>query len=314
MPEFSHKSVLAREVVAACEPRSGGLYLDGTIGGGGHAALLLEASAPGGRLIGLDRDAMALAAARERLAPFAGRFELHQANFEEMERFTPTKSCDAVLLDLGVSSPQLDLAERGFSFQQEGPLDMRMDQDGGLTAAEIVNTWPAEDLARIFWELGEERHSRRLARAIEKRRMVRKFETTRELADLIETEIPRRGQRTHPATRVFQALRMAVNHELESLDRGLAAAWAVLKEGGRLCVITFHSLEDRKVKEFGRELCREYDFPGEVDVPELRVPRAAKARWISRKAIIPSEQEVLENPRARSAQLRVLAKLEGGTA
>ena len=310
MPEFVHKSVLAREVVVACAPRAGGLYLDGTVGGGGHAALILEASGPDGRLIGLDRDAAALAAAGERLAGYAGRFELHQANFEEMERFTTESSCDAVLLDLGVSSPQLDRAERGFSFQQEGPLDMRMDQREELTAAEVVNTWPAEDLARIFWELGDEKQSRRFARAIEKRRGVRKFSTTRELAEVIEGESPRRGQKTHPATRVFQALRMVVNRELESLESGLGAGWRVLKPGGRLCVITFHSLEDRKVKRFGRELCRDYDFPGEVDVPELRVARAPKGRWISRKAIMPTEEEQRENPRARSAQLRVLEKLE----
>ena len=304
--------MLAREVLAGCEPRPGSLCLDGTIGGGGHAALLLEASAPDGRLIGLDRDGMALEAARERLAPFAGRFELHQANFEDMEQFTPANSCDAVLLDLGVSSPQLDRSERGFSFQQEGPLDMRMDQSQGITAAEIVNTWPADSLANLFWELGEERQSRRIARALEKRRMARNFSTTRDLAEVIEAAIPRRGQKTHPATRVFQALRMAVNRELESLDQGLSAAWHVLKPGGRLCVITFHSLEDRKVKEFGKILAREYDFPGAVDIPEMRIPRPAKARWISRKAIIPTEEELLTNPRARSAQLRVLAKLEGG--
>ena len=201
MPEFVHRPVLAREVLEGCDPHPGGLYLDGTVGGGGHAALILEASGPDGRLIGLDRDAQALAAAAARLERFAGRVELHQANFEEMQSYAGQNSCDAVLLDLGVSSPQLDWAERGFSFQQEGPLDMRMDQREDVTAAEIVNTWPAEDLAQIFWELGDERQSRRFARAIEQRRKVRKFSTTRELADLIEAESPRRGQRAHPATR-----------------------------------------------------------------------------------------------------------------
>ena len=305
--------MLAREVLAGCDPRSGGLYLDGTVGGGGHAELILEASSPDGRLIGLDRDGAALAAAETRLSRFTGRFELHRANFEEMEAYVSPGSCDAVLLDLGVSSPQLDWAERGFSFQQEGPLDMRMDQRQELTAEQIVNTWPEEELARVFWEFGEERQSRRLARAIGQRRRMRAITTTRDLADLIEAEQPRRGQRVHPATKVFQALRMAVNGELESLDRGLAAAWTALKPEGRLCVITFHSLEDRKVKEFGRELSRDYDFPGPVDVPEMRIPRAARARWVSRKAIVPSEQELRENPRARSAQLRVLVKLEGST-
>lgn len=302
--------MLAAEVVAALRPTAGGVYCDGTVGGGGHASLVLEKSSPDGRLIGLDQDEDALAAAGENLARFAGRFELHRANFAEMRTYVPEKSCDGVLLDLGVSSPQLDRAERGFSFQQEGPLDMRMDRRQSTTAAEIVNTWPAEEMANIFYHLGGEKDSRRIARAIERRRGVRKFETTKDLADCIAIEIPRRGQKTHPATRVFQAIRIAVNQELEMLEKGLTAAWAVLKAEGRLAVITFHSLEDRMVKDFGRVLCRDYDFPGEKDIPELRVPRPQQARWVSKKAILPTEEETRENPRARSAQLRVLEKLE----
>lgn len=314
MPEFVHQPVLAAEAIAALWPRAGGLYVDGTIGGGGHAALILEASAPDGRVIGLDQDAAAIQAAGRRLAPFGGRFELHQANFEMMGQFAKSGSCDGVLLDLGVSSPQLDWPERGFSFSAAGPLDMRMDQRGGVTAAGIVNTWGTEELARIFWEYGGEKQSRRVARAIERARMARKFETTKDLADVIEAEIPRRGQRTHPATKVFQALRIAVNRELEALEKGLRAAWSVLKPGGRLCVITFHSLEDRMVKDFGRNLCRDYDVPGGVDVPELRKPRPPRARWLSKKAIVPAAKEERANPRARSAQLRALEKLEGETA
>lgn len=298
-----------RETMNALQPAPGKLFLDGTVGGGGHAYSLLEGSSPDGKLIGLDRDESALVAAGERLKPFEGRYRLHRANFAELEQWAEPSSCDGVLLDLGVSSPQLDHAERGFSFQHEGPLDMRMDRREELTAEEIVNTWPEEELARIFWELGDERASRRIARAIASRRAVKKIHTTKELADVIASEIPRGGQKTHPATRVFQALRITVNHEFESLSAGLNGAMQVLKPGGRLAVITFHSIEDRMVKEFGRALERDYEFSGEVDLPEFRRPKRREARWVSRKAILPSEEEMRENPRSRSAQLRVLEKI-----
>lgn len=309
MTPFHHKPVLGKEVLEGLEPAGKSLFLDGTVGGGSHAWMILDASRPSGRLIGLDQDDMALEAAEEKLREFSGRFELHRSNFAAMREFAAPGSCDGVLLDLGVSSPQLDLAERGFSFQQDGPLDMRMNRQQPGTAAEVVNTWPAEELARCFWELGGERESRRLARAIEAERRARPFQTTRQLAESIERVMPRRG-RIHPATRVFQALRMVVNRELEVLREGLQAAWSCLKKHGRLAVITFHSLEDRIVKHFGRMLSRDYEVAGEVDVPALRVPRPACARWISRKAILPSEAELADNPRARSAQLRVLEKLE----
>lgn len=310
MPEFVHHSVLLREVLEALQPRSGQLLLDGTLGGAGHAHAWLEASAPEGRLIGLDRDEAALAAAAERLKPFAGRFELRRANFASMESFAEPGACDAVLLDLGVSSPQLDWAARGFSFQREGPLDMRMDQRDPVTAANIINTWPEEELANLFWELGEERASRRIASAITKRRVVRPFETTTDLAELIARLLGRGNQKIHPATKVFQALRMEVNRELEALENGLQSAWQLLKPRARLAVITFHSLEDRLVKEFGRELERDYRVEGEVDIPELRQPKQPEATLVTRKPVAAGEAELKQNPRARSAKLRVIEKLE----
>lgn len=301
---------MAAEVLDALKPKAGGRYADGTLGGAGHAAGVLAASSPTGWLSGCDRDGVAVEAAKKRLFEnFAGRFEIRRANFAEMSEWIPAASCDGVLLDLGVSSPQLDFAERGFSFQQGGPLDMRMDDRQSLTAADLVNGLDAEELAKIFWEFGGERESRRFAKAIVRDRSQKKFETTKQLADLIEKISPRRGKKAHPATKVFQALRIAVNDEIGSLKRGLEAALEILKPGGRLAVITFHSLEDRIVKEFGREKSRDYEFSGEVDLPEFRKPRALEMKWVNRKAILPGEVELKENPRARSAQLRILEKV-----
>jgi 16S rRNA (cytosine1402-N4)-methyltransferase len=301
---------MAAEVLAALKPQPGGHYADGTLGGAGHAAQLLAASSPTGWLFGCDRDGVAVEVAKKRLAQnFAGRYEIRRGNFSEMADWIPAASCDGVLLDLGVSSPQLDAAERGFSFQSDGPLDMRMDDRQPLTAADLVNGEDADALARIFWELGGERESRRFAKAMVQDRAPRKFTTTRQLAELVERLAPRRGKKAHPATKVFQALRIAVNDEIGSLKRGLAAAVKILKPGGRLAVITFHSLEDRVVKEFGRERTRDYTFSGAVDVPELRQPCVPELKWVSRKAILPGEDELKDNPRARSAQLRVLEKI-----
>jgi len=301
---------MAAEVLDALKPKPGGHYADGTVGGAGHAASILDASSPIGWLFGCDRDGAAVEAAQQRLSEkFAGRFEIRRGNFAEMTEWIPLGSCDGVILDLGVSSPQLDFAERGFSFQNDGPLDMRMDDRQSLTASDLVNGLGAEKLAKIFWELGGERDSRKLAKAIVHDRVQRKFETTRQLAELIERILPRRGKKTHPATRVFQALRIAVNDEIGSLKRGLEAALKILKPHGRLAVITFHSLEDRTVKEWGREKTRPYTFSGEVDVPELREPWAPAMKWVWRKAILPGETELNENPRSRSAQLRVLEKV-----
>ena len=309
MSDFIHSPVMVAEVLAGLNPRDGGRYVDGTLGGAGHAAAILRTSAPGGWLFACDRDGAAIETAGERLAEFAERFELRRGNFAELADWVPAASCDGVLLDLGVSSPQIDRAERGFSFMQDGPLDARMDQRQAVTAAELVNCAPVAELARWFWELGDERESRRIARAIERERQERRIATTGELAALIERVVPRRGQKTHPATRVFMALRMVVNDEIGSLERGLRAAFAVLKPGGRLAVITFHSVEDRMVKLFGRELAQDYFVAGDVDVPELRQPRAPLARWLNRKAIPPGAEEIAANPRARSAQLRLLERL-----
>ncbi len=309
MPDYSHKSVMVTEVLAGLAVKPNGRYADGTAGGGGHAAAILESSAPNGWLFGCDRDGAAVEAARARLAPFAGRFEIRRGNFSDLAEMVEAGSFDGVLLDLGVSSPQLDQAERGFSFQQDGPLDMRMDTRQGVTAAELVNSVDADELAKVFWEWGGEPQARRLARAMVAERRQAPFKTTGQLAAFIERLAPRRGKRTHPATAVFQALRLAVNDEPGSLQRGLAAALTILKPGGRMVVITFHSLEDRLVKEFGRVRARDYEFSGTVDVPELRRPRAPELKWVERRSLKPGAAEVAENPRSRSAQLRVMEKV-----
>jgi len=297
------------EVLAALRPRPGGRYADGTLGGGGHAAAILAASSPSGWLYGCDRDGAAVEAAIRRLAEFAGRFEIRRGNFAELADWISPASCDGVLLDLGVSSPQLDEAERGFSFQRDDPLDMRMDPRQPVTAAELVNGLRETELQEIFWQLGGEPQARRFARAIVRERQARRLETTAQLASLIERLAPRGGKKRHPATRVFQALRMAVNDERRSLSSGLAAACTILKPGGRLAVLTFHSVEDRLVKEFGREQSRPYTVAGGVDVPELRRPRRPVMQWAPRKAIEPGAAELAANPRARSARLRVLEKV-----
>ena len=300
---------MAAEVLDALRPRPGGRYADGTIGGAGHAAIILAASSPTGWLFGCDRDGDAVEAARARLAEFAGRFEIRRGNFAELAGWVPAAGCDGVLLDLGVSSPQLDCAGRGFSFLHDGPLDMRMDTRQLLKAADLVNGASAEELARIFGELGGERDARRFANAVVRDRERQKLETTRQLAELIENISPRRGKKAHPATKVFKALRIAVNDEIGSLKLGLDAAVKTLKPGGRLAVITFHSLEDRVVKDFGRARSRNYTFAGEVDVPELREPRVPELKWVTRKAIKPGAAEIAENSRSRSAQLRVMEKI-----
>jgi 16S rRNA (cytosine1402-N4)-methyltransferase len=308
VPDFVHKPVMVAEVLDALKPKPGGRYADGTVGGAGHAASILNVSSPTGWLYGCDRDGVAVEAARARLREFTGRFEIRHGNFTELAGWIPAASCDGVLLDLGVSSPQLDSPGRGFSFQHDGPLDMRMDARQPLTAADLVNGASAGELAGIFWKWGGERESRRLAAAIVNDRQQRRFETTRQLAELLERLVPRRGKKTHPATKVFQALRIAVNDELGSLKPGLEAAVTLLKPGGRLAVITFHSLEDRVVKDFARARSRDYTFAGGVDVPELRTPRAPELKWVARRAIKPGEAELAENPRSRSAQLRVFEK------
>lgn len=295
------------EVLSALQPRTGGRYVDGTLGGAGHAAAILRASSPSGWLFGCDRDGVAVETAKARLgAEFPDRFEIQRGRFDQLREWLPENSCDGVLFDLGVSSPQLDVAERGFSFQADGPLDMRMDTREPLTAADLVNERSLDELTQIFREYGDEPQARRFARVITEDRP---FTTTKQLADLIERVSPRAGRKAHPATKIFQALRIAVNDEIGCVERGLQAAFEVLKPGGRLAVITFHSLEDRTVKLWGREMARDYTFPGEVDVPELRQDCVPKMRLVSRKAILPGEVELAQNPRSRSAQLRVMEKV-----
>jgi len=300
---------MVAEILEAVRPKPGQRFVDGTVGGGGHAEALLKASSPTGWLYGCDRDGAAVAATERRLAPYAGRFEIRRGNFSELADWIEKESCAAVLLDLGVSSPQLDEPERGFSFQQNGPLDMRMDQRQPLTAAELVNGLSESELTQIFRDLGEEPQARRFARAIVSRRQVERLETTGQLGGLIERLAPRRGRKRHPATRVFQALRAAVNNENSSLRSGLAAALSILKPHGILAVITFHSGEDRIVKDFARQKSRDYTFEGPIDVPALRQPCAPQLNWTHHKAIQPSAAEVAANPRARSAQLRVMEKI-----
>lgn len=252
MDAFRHQPVLLDEVLTLLAPAPGERVLDGTLGGAGHAEAMLRRVLPDGFLYGIDQDPQALAAAEARLSAVSDRFRLHRANFEALDSLG-LPPLDVILLDIGVSSPQLDQRERGFSFMQEGPLDMRMNPDNPLTAAELVNHAPESELARIFFEYGEERHSRRLARAIAERRREKPFTTTLELAEFVRERIPRDPSGIHGATRAFQGLRIAVNDELGVLARALPRAVALLEPGGRLGVVSFHSLEDRLVKQFFRQ-------------------------------------------------------------
>lgn len=305
---FEHQPVLLTEVLEQLGLFPGAVVADGTLGGGGHAAAILQATSPNGFLFGCDRDGAAVEAAAESLTRFAGRHELRRGHFAELADWVPAGTCDAVLFDLGVSSHQLDNAGRGFSFSQDGPLDMRMDDRQALTAAQLVNELPVAELARIFWEYGDERQARRIAREIERARQAREIGSTGELAALVEQVVPRRGRRTHPATKVFQALRIAVNDELGGLQTGLAGALSLLKPGGRLAVITFHSLEDRLVKQFGREQSAGYDWDAGALRPDWSRPRRPELVIVNARAIKPGETELRENPRSRSAQLRVFEK------
>jgi len=305
-----HQPVLLAEVLTGLAPAANGFYVDGTVGQGGHAAAILRASAPAGRLFGCDRDSQAIAAAAERLAEFTGRFELRQGSFADLAEWLPPASVDGALLDLGLSSVQL--AGRGFGFQVDSELDMRLDPSQPQTAAAWLNEADADELARVFWELGNEPAARRLARAIARERQRAPITRTRQLAGLVERAAPRGARAVHPATRVFLAVRMHVNSEISALKRGLAAAWTVLKPHAKLAVISFHSGEHRVVKEFAARLSRDYAAPGEVDVPALRQPRPPQARSLSRRSIRPGAAELAANPRARSAQLRLLEKLPSG--
>lgn len=309
---FSHLSVLPAEVLSLLDPAPGGIYLDGTVGGGGHARLILEAAAPDGRLIGLDRDPSALRKAAEVLAPFGDRVVLRHCNFSEAAGVLAElgiSGLDGMLLDLGVSSHQLDEASRGFSFRGEAPLDMRMDPTSGPTAADLVNTAAAEELARIFREYGEERWAGRIARRIVQVRQQHPLTTTRQLAELVRDAVPggKAPARIHPATRVFQALRIKVNQELEHLSRGIAEAIDLLNPGGRLVVISFHSLEDRIVKRFFQEEAKGCICPPRL--PTCVCNHRPRLELLTRKGVRASDAEVEANPRARSAVLRAVRRI-----
>ena len=306
--EHFHTSVLLKEVLELLAPRLGEIFVDGTLGGGGHTEALIEA---GAHVIGLDQDAEALDFAKEkRLHRFGDRFHPVRANFDQLAAVLDDlqlPEVDGLLLDLGVSSWQLDTAERGFSFQREGPLDMRMNRGEGMTAADLVNTAPAAELVRIFYQYGEEPNARRIAARIVSGRVTRPFQTTMQLALAVEEVVPRRG-RIHPATRIFQALRIAVNRELEALASVLAQAAARLRPGGRMAVITFHSLEDRMVKDFFK-----LRSTPELDRPEWPAPRPNPDyifRALTRKPVVATAEEQHSNPRSRSAKLRAVEKIQ----
>ena len=309
--EFVHRSVLLLPTVEALAVRPDRIYLDGTLGGAGHSYEIASRLTTG-RLIGLDRDETALAAAGARLAPFAGRVTLVHSNFADLAQVLDSldiPAVDGMLFDLGVSSPQLDDAERGFSYMQDAPLDMRMDRTAGLTAYEVVNTWPEAELKRILYTYGEARYAPRIAAAIAARRTERPIATTLELADLIRSAMPAQAlrEKQHPAKRSFQAIRIAVNDELGAVERMLASAIDRLNPGGRLAVITFHSLEDRIVKTAFQEAARGCTCP--KDFPVCVCGKKPKVKLITRHPIVADEAELAENPRARSAKLRVAEKL-----
>jgi len=310
---IDHAPVMVDEVVEALNVRPGGRYVDGTVGAGGHALAILKASEPGGSLLGLDRDPVALERARRRLKEYAADVKLIQCDYAsvaevcERESFAPVHG---LLLDLGMSSMQLDEAERGFSFQREGPLDMRFSPDQTITAADIVNKYDRNDLADILRRYGEETRAKRIARRIEERRPLH---TTTELAKVVEEAVGGRVRRqSHPATRTFQALRIAVNQELLSLDTALPQAYGLLGDFGRLVVLAYHSLEDRAVKEFINRESRDCICPPKQ--PVCTCDHKARFRRVGRGAITPTEAEVEANPRARSAKMRVAERLPASAA
>lgn len=306
-----HRPVLLQEVLEYLRVRPGGAYIDATFGGGGHSRAILEASAPDGRVLALDADPAAVARGEAMAREFPGRLVIRHSNFADLTRVARANGfdqVDGVLMDLGLSSFQLDEAERGFSFRHPAPLDMRFDPATDLTARDIVNTWPEPELARLLFEYGEEPKARRIARAIVSAREERPIETTVELAALVERAVGgRRGMAIHPATKTFQALRIAVNRELEVLPVGLAAALDVLAPGGRLVVISFHSLEDRIVKRFFRTEASDCICPPHT--PVCVCGHRARLRIVTPKPVRPSEEELEMNPRSRSARLRAAERL-----
>ena len=311
MSEFHHVSVLLEECIDALNIKPDGIYVDGTLGGAGHSSRI-AAKLTTGRLIGIDRDPVALKAAGERLAPFGDRVTLVHSNFADMDsalKDLGISGVDGILLDLGVSSPQLDDGQRGFSYMADAPLDMRMNSEDTLDAKQIVNQWSYEELKRILYDYGEERYAPRIASAICKRREEKPIETTLELVDIIRGAMPAAAlrEKQHPAKRSFQAIRIAVNDELGSVERVMERAVPCLNPGGRLAVITFHSLEDRIVKKTLQRLATGCTCPPEF--PVCVCGKKPQVKLVTRKPIISGDEELERNPRARSAKLRVCEKL-----
>ena len=312
MKEFVHESVLLQECLDGLNIRPDGVYVDCTLGGGGHSSRIVERLSEGGRLIGIDRDDDALRAAGERLSPWADRFTPVKSNFSDVKSVLGDLGlkADGILFDLGVSSFQLDEPERGFSYMQDAPLDMRMDRSSGMTAADLVNTYDEYAIADILWRYGEERYSRQIARAITKARIEAPIRTTGRLCEVIKSAMPPQAlrEKQHPAKRSFQALRIAVNGELSAVEEALTDLWKHLNPGGRICVITFHSLEDRITKEAFADMAKGCTCPPQF--PVCVCGGKPKVRLISKKPILPSTEELERNPRARSAKLRVCEVLE----
>ncbi|HDR7638749.1 16S rRNA (cytosine(1402)-N(4))-methyltransferase RsmH [Bacillus wiedmannii] len=308
---FKHVTVLLKETVDGLDIKPDGTYVDCTLGGGGHSSYLLSQLTEGGRLIAFDQDEIAIQNAKEKLSSYGEQFITVKSNFrylsEKLQELGITE-VDGILFDLGVSSPQLDTPERGFSYHHDAPLDMRMDQDAPLTAYDVVNSWSYEQLVRIFFQYGEEKFSKQIVRKIEAYRENKAIETTGELVELIKEGIPAPARRTggHPAKRVFQAIRIAVNDELKVFEEALESAIDMVKPGGRVSVITFHSLEDRICKTtFKRNSTTPQLPPGLPIIPDEFKP---KLKLITRKPILPSDIELEENNRARSAKLRIAEK------
>ena len=311
MSEFHHVSVLLEECIEGLNIKPDGIYVDGTLGGAGHSSRIAEKLITG-RLIGIDRDPVALTAAGERLAPYGDRVTLVHSNFCELDTALDSlgiTGVDGILLDLGVSSPQLDDGQRGFSYMVDAPLDMRMNGQDSLDAKQIVNHWSYEELKRILYDYGEERFAPRIAAAICKRREEKEIETTLELVDIIRGAMPASAlrEKQHPAKRSFQAIRIAVNDELGSVERVMQKAIPRLNPGGRLAVITFHSLEDRIVKQAMAEAAKGCTCPPEF--PVCVCGKKPRVKLITRKPIVSGEEELERNPRARSAKLRICEKL-----
>jgi len=310
---YRHVSAMLQEAVACLACRSGGTYVDGTLGGAGHARAICQQILPNGCLIGIDQDADAIANARRVLEPYAEHIRLFHGNFARLSDYLDRlniASVDGILLDLGLSQHQLEGSGRGFSFNRDEPLDMRMDVRAGTSAADLVNRMAEDELARVFKQFGEERWSRRIARAIVARRPKEAIETSRQLAEVVASAVPGHAaarQKIHPATRVFQALRIAVNHELDRLADFLDDAPDLLVSKGRLCVLSFHSLEDRMVKQKFKALSRGCDCP--PDLPVCACGKQPQARILTKKVLRPTKEEIVRNPMARSTRLRALEKL-----